>query len=72
MLRGETILKVSQITLDLKLIFRCKRCGRKISHPGFGKDCERKIIAEFKSSFPEKYHQVIRKYLTKVGLKWIY
>jgi len=60
-------MKIKQLELDIKVQHKCLKCGRKISHYGLGKECERKIIEQFRKQFSEKYYSVILKYLTKQG-----
>ncbi len=54
---------IEQTELPIVVQHRCKRCNRPINHYGMGKDCERKVIEEFKGKIPKKYYPVILKFL---------
>jgi hypothetical protein len=54
---------VERTELPIKLVHKCKRCGRPINHYGFGKKCAQAIIDDFKSKVPVKDYPVIYSYL---------
>ena len=58
-------MKTEQTEILLKVVHRCKRCKRVIDHYGYGTECERKILNEFKRVINQENFEVIYKYLKR-------
>jgi hypothetical protein len=58
-------MKTEQTEFELKVVHRCKRCKRIIDHYGYGTDCERKILNEFKHKINQENYEVIYNFLKR-------
>lgn len=57
--------KIEQTELPLKIVHRCKMCGRPISKYGYGEKCKAKIIGNFVINVPADQWKVVFEFLKK-------
>lgn len=65
-------MQITQQSLPLKVVHRCRECGRPIKEEGFGGACKRKLVAKVISkallSVDKKYWPLIKEFLENEGV----